>query len=384
MTLIDVDFMTRSPARPVARSRRLPAAAFTVAASLLVSPLGSAVTSTVASPGANPGSKGAAFDIQFFGDLFIPERSLKTTGSSAADPKLFAGVRRVLASSALNIANFEGAITPSHQPHTLKTYLLPMPATVAPLLRTARIDGVTLANNHALDYGLPGLIATLSELEKAQIPATGAGLNLAGALRPMVFATNKGNFCVFSLSKTYPEEFWATPASFGTASPTVRQMMAEIRSARPICPKIFVAFHWGAEGRKTAKAYQRLLARRAIDAGAAAVIGHHPHVLQPVEIYKGRPIVYSLGNFMFGTLPLSSKPEGMAAGLRWRKDGRTELWLTPLRVDNKLVAFTTTALSADHLAAGEDDPTARLVATLTNCQRVIGARSGIIRWRCIF
>lgn len=325
----------------------------------------------------------APLDIQFFGDLFIPTRSLKVTSSTAAEPKLFSGVRRVLATSALNIANFEGAITPSQQPYTLKTYLLPMPAQVAPLLSAARIDGVTLANNHALDFGLPGLMATLDELTKAKIPATGVGLNLAEALRPMVFPTKGGNFCVFSLSKTYPVEFWATPARFGTASPTVSQMMAEIRSSRSLCRKIFVAFHWGAEGRQSAKSYQRTLARRAIDAGAAAVVGHHPHVLQPVEIYKGRPIVYSLGNFMFGTLPISSKPEGMAAGLRWRKDGRTELWLTPLRVDNKLVAFQTTPYTAKHLNAGEEEPVGRMVATLTNCQRMTSARSGIIRWRCL-
>lgn len=324
--------------------------------------------------------------IQFFGDLFIPERSLKLTASHAKDPKLFAKLQPLLAASSINVANFEGAITPSLQPHTLKSYLLPMPASVAPLLRSVGIHGVTLANNHALDFGLPGMMATLDRLRNQGIPAAGAGMNLTAALRPMVFGSPHGNLCVFSASKTYPQEFWATPARFGTASPTIRQLTAAIREAKPVCRHTFVVFHWGAEGRKTAKSYQRTLARKAIDAGAAAVIGHHPHVLQPIELYKGRPILYSLGNFVFGTVPLSSIPEGMAAGFAWRPSGQLELWLTPLRVNNKKVRFITSPFEPQHIEDGEADPVAHLVATWTHCHKVLRpiAKGGtaIVRWSC--
>lgn len=348
--------------------------------------------------------KAPALDIQFFGDLFIPSRSLKLTGSTTQQPKIFAEVKPLLGASRLNIANFEGAITPSRQPHILKAYLLPMPDVVVPLMAQAGIHGVTLANNHALDFGLPGMMATIDRLQRQTIPSSGAGLTLDEALRPMVFGTAKGNLCVFSISKTYPEEFWASPSRFGTASPSISQMEAEIRAARAMCQKIFVVFHWGAEGRKTAKDYQRTLARKAIDAGASAVLGHHPHVLQPVEVYKGKPILYSLGNFLFGTVPYSSVPEGMAAGFSFRRDGKLELWLTPLRVDNKVVKFITTPFHPQHLAEGEVDPVAALVGGSRHCQKVLAplgpaspasaatlspTRSPasppiIVRWRCVF
>lgn len=177
------------------------------------------------------------------------------------------------------------------------------------VLQEMRIDGVTLANNHALDFGQEALLDTCEVLDQAGILHTGAGANLAAAKEPVIIEKDGIRVGVIGTTRVIPEAGWAAgnshPGMLSTYDATV--VLAEIKELRENCDVVVVMVHWGIERDEKPQEYQRTLGKQYIDAGADLVVGSHPHVLQGIEFYNGRPIVYSLGNFVFG----SSIPQTM-------------------------------------------------------------------------
>ncbi len=164
----------------------------------------------------------------------------------------------------------------------------------------AGIDVVTLANNHAGDYGADALTDTFKLLADAKISIVGVGENMAQARAPLIIET-KGIKVAF-LGATPIAPMWltmkeSTPAVAPLAEKTMRE---DIEIARAQGADIVVVLlHWGNEYETKHNEIQEILAHSFIDAGATMVIGHHPHVVQEVERYKGGLIAYSLGNFVF-------------------------------------------------------------------------------------
>lgn len=178
-------------------------------------------------------------------------------------------------------------------------------------LESAGVDVVSLANNHLMDYGSEGLFDTLTVLDAAKILRFGAGRTLAEARAPAVF-TVKGirlsflGYFFLGDRNIEPKEVIATDSTAGVAghfsdTAALKSMVVQdVRAAKAKAHHVIPFFHWGREGRGQPEPYQIELAHAAIEAGASAVIGSHPHVLQGIEWYRQRPIVYSLGNFVFG------------------------------------------------------------------------------------
>lgn len=163
------------------------------------------------------------------------------------------------------------------------------------------IDIVTLANNHVLDYGKEALTDTFDTLNQANIPYVGAGNNLEEAKQRKDFELNNKKIGILAASRVYPVPEWAAGASagvFSTYDPA--KLVEEIKVADQSCDVVIVYVHWGIERDEYPQDYQRELAKKYIDAGADLIIGAHPHVLQGIEYYNGKPIIYSLGNFIFG------------------------------------------------------------------------------------
>ncbi len=163
------------------------------------------------------------------------------------------------------------------------------------------IDVVTLANNHSMDFGTEALKDSFTALDGAGIAYVGAGNNLQEA-RNIHYVEDKGKTLAFlAASRVIPEYSWnATNTKAGmltTYDPAF--LLEDIKTARENSDYVIVYLHWGIERMDTPKDYQRNLAKQYIDAGADLVIGSHPHVLQGVEYYKGKPIIYSLGNYIF-------------------------------------------------------------------------------------
>ena len=163
-------------------------------------------------------------------------------------------------------------------------------------------DIVTLANNHALDYGRDAFCDTLETLDKAGIKRIGGGYNIAEAAAPAVYTVNGLSLAIFGATRVSPSAGWYAGTEqaglLQTYDPS--RLNAAIREAKQSYDYVIVFVHWGIEKNETPEEYQRTLAKGYIDAGADLVVGAHPHVLQGFEYYKGVPIIYSLGNYLFG------------------------------------------------------------------------------------
>jgi poly-gamma-glutamate synthesis protein (capsule biosynthesis protein) len=263
---------------------------------------------------------------------------LKRTKSSLESPRLFAGVKPLLDSADVNVINFEGVATNAFVPHTSKSFLLKMPLSVPAMLSHVGVDVALLANNHAMDFGFQGLYDTVTTLREAGMAVGGAGADLAEALKPVILGAGGRSVCLLAFSRTLPESFWATETSPGTAYVDFDETARHIERCKDAGHFTIANFHWGQELKFQPKKYQRDLARVAIRAGADTVIGHHPHVLQSVEIYRGRPIFYSLGNFHFGSMPVGRPQQGMAVGIRFPRDtGPLVYRLVPMQVTNEVI-----------------------------------------------
>ena len=177
------------------------------------------------------------------------------------------------------------------------------------------IDIVTLANNHAMDYGTDALLDTCDTLDKAGIRRVGAGKNLDEAKAPVILEAQGKKIGFLGASRVIPVASWnatsTKPGMFTTYDPKI--LVDEIKKLREQCDYLVAYVHWGIERSERPEDYQRSLGKQYIDAGADVVIGSHPHVLQGVEYYKGKPIVYSLGNFIFG----SSIPKTALLKVQW-------------------------------------------------------------------
>jgi poly-gamma-glutamate capsule biosynthesis protein CapA/YwtB (metallophosphatase superfamily) len=208
-------------------------------------------------------------------------------------------VREYLEGADLALANFENPVVedaiwhPDEPTFTGDLRLLP-------ILNQAGIDGVTLANNHILDAGVPGLEETLGHLESADISHAGAGMDLSAAREPMIFDVGGTRVGVLSYQNVPSYEWaWATENFPGTAPLQENVMREDIRRLRPAVDLVVVMPHWGAEYFATPEPGQVELAHAAIDAGADLVVGNHAHWPKGIEMYGGKPIFYGTGNFLF-------------------------------------------------------------------------------------
>ncbi|MBI3779086.1 MAG: CapA family protein [Gammaproteobacteria bacterium] len=251
----------------------------------------------------------------------------------------FDRTQSILKQAQIVFGNLEGPLTDGGANETPKKYVFRSPPDkVAPALARAGFNIVSLANNHSLDYGPQGLEDTRVALEKAGIHGVGAGRNLAEARTAVYMKAGGSTVAFLAYSLTFPEEFWAGPDKPGTAFGHEQQVREDVAAARAKADIVVVSFHWGQEGKTELRDYQVQLAHTAIDAGANAVVGHHPHVLQGVEHYKQGVILYSLGNFAFGSFSNTATRSAIAQ-LTFRDRQWNELRLTPINVRNAEVVF---------------------------------------------
>jgi poly-gamma-glutamate capsule biosynthesis protein CapA/YwtB (metallophosphatase superfamily) len=275
----------------------------------------------------------------------------------------FVYVGDVLRSADIAFANLEGPLTRRGRPQAKQYTFRSPPEIVAPALARAGIDVVALANNHAMDYGVEGLVDTIDALRTAGIRYAGAGENSAAARRPAIVEAAGHRVAVLAYSLTFPEESWATATTPGTAFGHAEHVRADVAKARKQADIVLVSFHWGQEGSVELRPYQRELGRAAIDAGAAAVLGHHPHILQGVERYRDGVIFYSLGNFVFGSFSKTATRSAIAV-MTFENGRLRELKMHPIDVNNVEVVFQPRLLTGQ--AADE------VVRTLQNLSLPLG------------
>ncbi len=262
------------------------------------------------------------------GDVMLGGRASKAVKEFGIDYPL-AAVKPLLALSPIVMANLEGPFAAAAQ-RVDRQFSYRVKPRLAAALPRAGVNVVTLANNHLLDCDRDGVIETINTLRGVGVSVVGAGANGISAHAPVIMDSR--GLRVGMLAYYWNRRCAATSKLPGSAMDPPEALEEDIRSLLTRADRIVVTFHWGIPYDRTPFAEDRAKARLAVDCGADVVIGHHPHVLQPFEIYRGRPIFYSVGNFAFGSG--NSHAEGCLIGIRF-DDRATTATIYPLYVKNR-------------------------------------------------
>lgn len=233
----------------------------------------------------------------FVGDVMLADGPGQTI-RRGKDP--LAHVAGVLDQSDIRIANLE-CVVATHgraepgKPFTFRAH----PRTLKTIQR--HFDAVALANNHSGDFGPEAFIQTLDLLKQRGIGYFGGGRTLAQAHEPLIIERKGLRIALLGYNEFFPRSFEADVDRAGVAWSEDQQVVLDIHNARAVhhADLVIPMMHWGWEHDMLASERQRQLAHLMIDAGADAVVGGHPHVIQNTEHYRGKPIIYSLGNFVF-------------------------------------------------------------------------------------
>ena len=165
---------------------------------------------------------------------------------------------------------------------------------------------VNLANNHIVDYGQEAYLNTLKSLDKDNIKYFGSGNQYNNCNNPLIFEIEGKWIALFGYALNECNPVYFKNGLYGAASLDINKFIIDIDIVRKKVDFIVVNIHWGEEEIAFPSYSNRLLAHQLIDVGVDLIIGHHPHVIQPVELYKDKYIFYSLGNFIFSDLEVKS------------------------------------------------------------------------------
>ena len=203
------------------------------------------------------------------------------------------------------------------------------------VLASAGIACVATGNNHAMDFGAQALIQQTDTLEASGFLHFGAGINATEAAKPR-YAKVNGIVVAFIGVETETPSMAAGTQSAGinylNLSDLVRKVSGSIAVARAHADCVVVSPHWGVNWESAPSDAARLCARKLIDLGADAILGHSAHILQGVEVYAGRPIVYDMGTLLFDRVAQNTMKDSALFDLDWRARGTCELTVRPVRL----------------------------------------------------
>ena len=273
------------------------------------------------SPAPSPAARTDSATVSFVGDCSIGDSIQYKKAVSSYHTCIdqngydwpFSLVKDVLAADDLTVANLEVVFTARTQ-HTDKMYNLVADADHVAVLNAGSIELVNTVNNHSMDFGRAGYQDSLATLEAAGVDSFGSiyagredGFDLLG-----VRDVNGIRFGFIGFS--YPQE---------ADQKRIADRIATLREQG--CDVVVVSLHWGRETHPTPTTGQMNYAKRILDAGADMIWGHHPHVLQPIQFYNGKPILYSTGNFTFGTMSNVDPATGIFQLTYQKEEGRVQL-----------------------------------------------------------
>jgi len=255
----------------------------------------------------------------FVGDIMLDDLPGKYI-KAGKDP--FKSFAPLLKQADITIGNLECVVGTTGEPED-KPFVLRANPRVLPVLQKY-FSAVSLANNHTGDYGPKALSKMLELLDEASLKHFGAGKEIRSAHEPIIFEVKGKRIAVLGFDIFLPRSFEALDDRPGTAWGEPDYIVADIKRAKDFyrADVVITYPHWGWEGEKTASQNQVQLAHLMIDSGADAVVGGHPHVTQNIENYKGKPIFYSLGNFIFDGFDTVDTTTGWALEIMINPDSK--------------------------------------------------------------
>ena len=237
-------------------------------------------------------------------------------------------VRDLIESADIAVANFENPAPNNPRFHASGTNFSADPRFIDGLAN-AGIDYVSLANNHIRDAGATGLLQTITNVKKRGIAYSGAGKNSKAARTPAILEAAGTNVAILGYD-AIAGGYHATPTRVGSARLSAKAVKTDVAKARAAGADIVVVYpHWGTEYDPTPFANQKKLAEMIIDNGADMVIGNHAHWAAAMEVYKGKPIWYALGNFVFDQTWSEPTMEGITLELTFHGADLVQVRMRP-------------------------------------------------------
>jgi poly-gamma-glutamate capsule biosynthesis protein CapA/YwtB (metallophosphatase superfamily) len=269
--------------------------------------------------------------LAFAGDILLD--SLPGAGiAQGADP--FASFAELLANADLAVGNLECSVATTGTAENKRFTFRAHPRVLPVLAR--HFGAVGLANNHSGDFGKAALSETMQRLHENGVLFFGAGKDLAAAHQALIVERKGLRIALLAYDEFKPRSFEAGADYPGVAWSEDEQVVSDLRRARELGADVVLPFfHWGWEGEPDPCSRQRDLAHKLIDAGADAVIGGHPHVTQGAEIYHGKPIIYSLGNFVFDGFHEVATTTGWVLRLSLNRHGVTSWDTVVAKLDDQ-------------------------------------------------
>ncbi|MEO5661032.1 MAG: CapA family protein [Polaromonas sp.] len=259
-----------------------------------------------------------AVSLVFAGDIVLDDAAGAMI-ERGEDP--FADLASVFAGADIRIGNLECVVATTGSAGD-KNYTFRAHPRTLPVLKR-HFDALALANNHSGDFGREAFAQMLGLLKQSSLAQFGGGHDLSEAHTPLIIERKGLRIALLAYSEFMPRSFEADYNAPGIAWSEDEQVVADIKEARAVyrADLVIPVMHWGWENELTSNARQRHLARVMIDAGADAVLGGHPHVTQEIGHYRGKPIIYSVGNFVMKETDNANQRRGWVLRLRLDKHG---------------------------------------------------------------
>ena len=319
------------------------------------------------------------------GDVRERESTLVVVGDMEIDrpePRnTFSKVASYLDAADMRFGGLEASMSHLGEPATGKIVMRHDPEMIQGYLEGG-FDALAFASNHCMDYGVEPFVETMELLERNGIAYSGAGRNIQEARTPAVLERGGVRYGFLSYVLELPLGWGAGPAKPGVAPirqdalygpPYVNEedleaMIADVVRARPRVDFLLASFHWGASQSRTLTLSQQAVAHAAIEAGADVVIGHHPHIVQGVEVYRGRPVFYALGNFVLDhdhPMFLPTARESICLKLTLRGGALGRAAISPVLIE---------ADGSPRILGEEEPKSAEILGTLESLSIKLGTR----------
>ena len=269
-------------------------------------------------PAAIPATSPSTVSLVFAGDIVLDDAAGALI-ARGGDP--FEAFAPVFKAADIRLGNLECVVATTGSAGDKNFTFRAHPRSLPVLKR--HFDAVALANNHSGDFGREAFAEMLDLLKAEGLGQFGGGYNLKEAHTPLILERKGLRIALLGYNEFMPRSFEADYNAPGSAWSEDERVVADIRAARRVhkADLVIPVMHWGWENELTANTRQRQLARTMIDAGADVIIGGHPHVTQDIEHYRGKPIIYSVGNFVMKETDNANQRKGWVLRLLLDKAG---------------------------------------------------------------
>jgi poly-gamma-glutamate capsule biosynthesis protein CapA/YwtB (metallophosphatase superfamily) len=294
------------------------------------------------------------WSLQFVGDTMVGDAAQPML-DAFGDDSVFAGVAPLLDGN-LVIANAEAPISNQTVPlNPGKAYSYNSNPLVAPAMRKAGVDVLGLGNNHSMDMGVGGLAETMKWGAESGLVAFGAGANLAQAERPLLVHSSIGTVGIVSLGERFGADATATMTHPGTVAFSPETVQRGVDLARAAGADWVIAdVHWG-DNYVDTNEQQHYWARQMVAAGYDLIIGTGPHIVAPIEYIGNVPVIYSIGNFVFGApgryAGFSKPGVGLLLSIIFRRDATAQFLAKCIVTDNMVTNYVAPPCSPEQSAA---------------------------------